>query len=157
MSKKILKREAAADKKETDQDRMAKIIDTALQYGAHCSEVKMSLQMSGIDYSTKSIERFIKDRHDMTFGEYRDYMMGIVRLKIKEKITSMALGGNVTLLIFAAKNLCGWLDKPHELDNQKSLNNIEDIVQRLNQHNQGVTNGTSNNKDKEEYETSDRN
>jgi len=63
----------------------------------------------------------------MTFSEYRNYMMGIVRLKIKEKITTLALGGNVTLLIFAAKNLCGWADR---IENKIEEAPTKDLIQQ---------------------------
>lgn len=98
-------------KKPEDRDAISKVIDTSLQYGATASECQLSLRMAGYDWCTKTIERFIADKYNCTFGEHRNYMMGVVRLKIKEKIVSTALQGNTALLIFAAKNLCGWADK----------------------------------------------
>lgn len=111
MSKKTDKKGLPETQKEYDRDRMAKVIDTALQYGATLNEAHLSCKLSGLDVSPKTIERFINEKHNMTFGEYKNYMMGIVRLRIKEKIATLALQGNTALLIFAAKNLCGWADK----------------------------------------------
>lgn len=111
MSKKNNKKEVVLTQRELDKDRLMKVVDTALQYGATMAETQLSAKLSQIDVSTKTIERLILDKHKMTFSEYRSYMMGIVRLRIKEKIATLALGGNTALLIFAAKNLCGWADK----------------------------------------------
>lgn len=111
MPRKIDKKGLPETQKEFDREKMSKVIDTALQYGATLNETHLSCKLSQIDVSPKTIERFINDKHGMTFGEYKNYMMGIVRLRIKEKIATLALQGNTALLIFAAKNLCGWADK----------------------------------------------
>lgn len=61
--------------------------------------------------SENTIERNIKEKHKMTFKEYKDLKMDKVRLKLQQKAISMGLGGHAAMLIFALKNLCNWTDK----------------------------------------------
>ena len=45
------------------------------------------------------------------FADARDQNMVHTRLKLIRKATSLAEEGNVPMLIFSLKNLCGWADK----------------------------------------------
>jgi hypothetical protein len=64
--------------------------------------------------SGKTVERFIREHFDMTFKEFRDLHMAHTRNSLVQKTIDLALSGNVTALIFALKNLCGWSDKYDE-------------------------------------------
>ena len=53
----------------------------------------------------------IREKHNMTFSEYREQKMAVVRRSLVAKALDMAVtGGNATMLIFCLKNLCGWTD-----------------------------------------------
>jgi hypothetical protein len=61
--------------------------------------------------SEDTLENMIKAEHGITFSEYRDKKMAGVRLGLVTKALDMAMGGNVTMMIFCLKNVCGWADK----------------------------------------------
>lgn len=61
--------------------------------------------------STRTIQRYITDEFKMDFREFRDTHMVHTRLSLIRKAIDMGEKGNVTMLIFALKNLCGWKDR----------------------------------------------
>lgn len=61
--------------------------------------------------SEDTIERYIQREHGVGFAAYREKRLDGTRLTLTQKMISLALGGNVTALIFCMKNLCGWSDK----------------------------------------------
>lgn len=61
--------------------------------------------------SERTIERIIKKHTDLTFVEFRDQNMVHTRHMIIREILQQCKKGNMTALIFASKNLCGWSDK----------------------------------------------
>ena len=61
--------------------------------------------------SEKTIERFIRDKHNLTFVDFRDQNMVHTRHGIIRKAIEKALAGDNTMLIFCLKNLCGWKDR----------------------------------------------
>jgi hypothetical protein len=106
--------------------------------------------------SDTHIENEIRRVHNVTFSEYRDAKMAFVKVKLVQQAIQMAVKGNATMLIFCLKNLCGWMDKPHELDTQKSILNIEDIVTRLNQQKEMNGNRNNQNEESDEATTTDQ-
>ena len=64
-----------------------------------------------MDCSSDTIERNIKEKHDMTFVQYREKKMATTRTRLIEKALSMAFSGDRVMLIFSLKNLCNWKDK----------------------------------------------
>lgn len=80
-----------------------KYFDSVLKYNATKLDCAELLQVS-----EDTIERRIKKKHDMTFAAYRNKKMSHTRLTLVQKALSMAKGGNVAMMIFALKNLCGW-------------------------------------------------
>lgn len=64
-----------------------------------------------LECSDTHIENEIKRVHKMTFSEYRESRMAFVKVKLIQQAIQMAIKGNVTMLIFCLKNLCGWADK----------------------------------------------
>jgi len=58
-----------------------------------------------------TIKLHIKDRFGETFTEYSNRKMSITKFKLMDKALKMAESGNVPMLIFSLKNLCGWSDK----------------------------------------------
>lgn len=99
------------------------VVDTALYYGATIKQLKFLLAKKGVDISERTIQRAIERDKDKTFTEYRDEHKGGLQLKLTQKAVEMALNGNVSMLIFCLKNLCGWSDKQEtEVKNDIKIN-----------------------------------
>lgn len=64
-----------------------------------------------LDVSEDTIENRIKEEHGCTFTEYSEKQVAPVQLKLAQKAINLALGGNVTMLIFCLKNINCWSDK----------------------------------------------
>lgn len=90
------------------------LVAVACDYNATAKQVLASLRSQGYDISLNTLEREIRRLYDCTFGEYRDKRVDQTRLRLVQKAVQMALDGNVTMLIFCLKNLCGWKDKTEE-------------------------------------------
>jgi hypothetical protein len=58
---------------------------------------------------------------------YREKRKDSLKIQLKNKAVTMALNGNVSMLIFCLKNLCGWSDnvqpvpEPEEAKNRIRL------------------------------------
>jgi len=57
------------------------------------------------------LEKRLRVEKNCTFREYRETKMSGTRVALARKAVKMALDGNVTMLIFCLKNLCGWTDQ----------------------------------------------
>lgn len=91
--------------------RPEKIIDwdklnAALQYGINLRDAAFFCDCSQDTLSVK-----IKENFGLSFPEYREKKMVKTRLTLLQKAHTIATSGNVTMLIFCLKNLCGWADK----------------------------------------------
>ena len=64
--------------------------------------------------SEDTIERRLREDHDMTFKEYHELKMGRTAVKLQQEAINQALKGNTTLMIFCLKNLAKWADKVEE-------------------------------------------
>lgn len=73
------------------------------------------------DCDEDTVSNHIKATYGISFSEFREQNMVHTRFMLIRKAISMAETGNVPMLIFALKNLCGWTDKPPELDKDKPL------------------------------------
>ena len=82
-------------------------LDAILQFKP---SVRTTAEMLNMSHDT--LERRIRSKHNMSFGEYRELKMGRVVLKLQQKAINKALDGDNTMLIFCLKNLCGWGDNP---------------------------------------------
>jgi hypothetical protein len=69
--------------------------DTAARFGCHFL----------------TIEKFINTHFKERFMEFREKCMEPTRAALVSKAIKMALEGNVQMLVFCLKNLCGWDDK----------------------------------------------
>jgi hypothetical protein len=90
------------------------VLDSILQFGASlldCSEL--------CEMSEDSIQRKIKEKHEMTFSEYRDKKMSRMRVKLLRKQYEGAMAGNTALLIWLGKQYLGQSDK-NESKNDES-------------------------------------
>ena len=95
-------------------------LDAMLQFGP---TLRFCADHFGVGVST--IERKIKELHNLTFAEYKDEKMDKVRLKLQQKAIQMALKGDRVMLIFCLKNLCKWADK---IDSNEDINIKSTIV-----------------------------
>ncbi len=64
-----------------------------------------------LEVSEDTIERRLREDHDMTFKEYHALKMGRTAIKLQQEAINMAFKGNTTMMIFALKNLAAWSDK----------------------------------------------
>lgn len=79
-----------------------------------------------LDVSERTIRNHIKQRFDMTFGEYADRKLSKTKVKLVSKAIEMANSGNNTMMIFCLKNICKWNDNNDvKLDVSKIEINID--------------------------------
>lgn len=64
-----------------------------------------------LDVEASTIDKWIKRTHGITFSEFREQKMVHTRFNLIRRALKMADDGNVVMLIFCLKNLCGWVDK----------------------------------------------
>lgn len=64
------------------------------------------------DCGTTTVEDAIRKHFDTSFRDFRDKNMVHTRYGLIRKAISMGDSGNVPMLIFSLKNLCGWSDQP---------------------------------------------
>jgi hypothetical protein len=119
------------------------IVDSVLSYGATMDMVSSALANKGMYFRKETIAHRIKEKYGMTFADYRASKMVGVKIQLIQRALNLALTRSDAMLIFCLKNLVGWVDKPQEADTQKSLQNIEDIVKRLNVIKGEKANGTN--------------
>jgi hypothetical protein len=67
---------------------------------------------------TSTVEVTIKRNFGITFTEFRAQNMVKCRHNLVRKAIQMGEDGNVPMLIFSLKNLCGWKDK-HEVSSEE--------------------------------------
>ena len=87
------------------------VVDAACQLNATANQVRQILKSQGYDICHNTLVREIERLYSLTFEEYRDEKVDLTRLKLVQKAVKMALEGNVTMLIFCLKNMCGWRDR----------------------------------------------
>lgn len=75
--------------------------------------IKPSLEDSAAFFKCdqKTIERVIRKEWDKTFVDFRQERMVHTRLMLQRDAVKMAKRGNVVMMIFCLKNMCGWADK----------------------------------------------
>ena len=66
---------------------------------------------SYFECSVDTIERAVEREHGMGFAEYRDQKKGKGLISLRRKQFALALGGNVTMLIWLGKQLLNQADK----------------------------------------------
>ena len=71
--------------------------------------------------SEDTLERRIKDDHGMVFTAYHQLKQGRMAIKLQQKAIDMAFSGNTTLMIFALKNLAGWVNETEITANTESI------------------------------------
>lgn len=87
-----------------------------------------------LDVDTSTIEKYIKRTYGCPFSEFREQNMVHTRFMIIREIIAQCKKGNMTALIYASKNLCGWVDKyesKHEVS--KSIDQIVTEAKKIKQ------------------------
>jgi hypothetical protein len=74
-----------------------------------CEDIAETLKIS-----SDSLTLRIKERYGLTFPEYKTKSLSKVRGSILAKQYELAIGGNVTLLIWLGKQYCNQTDKVEE-------------------------------------------
>lgn len=98
-----------------------------------CLSLGASLEITAnyLGTSEDTVERKIRQEKGLSFKNYREEKMSSVKLKLLQKAQTLALDGNVTMLIFCLKNLCGWADKMEQrtfsLDGNKLLEKAQEM------------------------------
>lgn len=110
------------------------VVDAACQLNATCRQVIEILASQGYSVSPSALVNAIKRLHGLNFEEFRDKKTDLTRLKLVQKAVKLALDGNVTMLIFCLKNMCGWRDR-HDISaeiGQKSVQaQVVDMIEQL--------------------------
>lgn len=83
-----------------------KVLDSILQFGAtliDCSEM--------LKVSEDTIQKRIRELHDLKFSEYRNRKMSRMRVRLLQRQFDSAMSGNTALLIWLGKQHLGQSDK----------------------------------------------
>jgi hypothetical protein len=64
------------------------------------------------EVSISKIEKYIREKWDVTFSVFRDQNMVHTRFNLIRTAIAKAEKGDNVMLIFCLKNLCNWRDKP---------------------------------------------
>jgi hypothetical protein len=91
------------------------LLNGLLQRGARLTDCAELLKCS-----KSIIEKKIRKQYQLSFGEYRDSKLSVLRMKLIDKaIDSALVHHNTAMLIFCLKNICKWTDK-QEIDHTSS-------------------------------------
>lgn len=96
------------------------VLDALLKF-----KISLAFCADHMKIGKETIVRRIREKHDMTFGEYHALKMEGTGTKLQQKAIEMALKGNATMLIFSLKNIAKWADKVDESVVQKLEINID--------------------------------
>jgi hypothetical protein len=104
-------------------------IDGLCKYHCTAQEIIAHLNIFGEDVSYNTIERRIKEKFGMTFGEYVSQKHdAFAKPKLRQLQWKAAEAGNVTMLIFLGKNYLGQSDKQDVAHSgEVSVSLIDDI------------------------------
>lgn len=113
--------------------QIAVLCDLLLNLGATWSDVRMELfrLMQGKDAkfdeipSESSLERLLLEHFECdNMTDYREKRKDSLKTQLKRKAVTMALSGNVAMLIFCLKNLCNWSDNIKEVPTVDEAKNM---------------------------------
>lgn len=125
--------------KTTDADgrqQIAMVTDILLNLGASWPDIRNELfRFSQTQFakfkdvpSESTLERLLLEHFECdNMTMYREKRKDSLKIQLKNKAVTMALAGNVSMLIFCLKNLCGWSDnvqpvpEPEEAKNRIRL------------------------------------
>lgn len=112
--------------------QVAQYCDLLLSLGASWPDVRVELfrlsqgKDSKFDEipSEASLERLVLDYFECSnMTDYRQKRRDSLKIQLKGKAVRMALGGNVSMMIFCLKNLCGWSDNVQQVPDPEDAKN----------------------------------
>lgn len=124
-----------AGKPKMDIDARAQIAqycDLLLSLGASWPDVRVELfrlsqgKDSSFDEvpSEATLERMVLEYFECSnMTDYREKRKNSLKIQLKGKAVRMALGGNVSMMIFCLKNLCGWSDNVQQVPDPEDAKN----------------------------------
>lgn len=125
---------AGKPKMEADaRAQIAMLCDLLLQLGARWPDIRVELfrLMQGKDAlysevpSEATLERMVLQHFECSnMTDYREKRRDSLKIQLKRKAVTMALGGNVGMLIFCLKNLCGWSDNVQVVPDKDEAKNM---------------------------------
>lgn len=84
-----------------------------------------------LEVNTSTIEKYIKRKYKVSYSVFRDQNMVHTRFMIIREILEQCKKGNMTALIYASKNLCGWVDKIENIQETEVKIIVDDSDQDL--------------------------
>lgn len=125
---------AKGEQNYSDDEKAAMIplMDVLLHIGASWPQVRSELfRVSCMQDalfrrvpSESALERMLLDHFGYAnMTEYREKQRDTLKVSLKGKAVTMALAGNVPMLIFCLKNLCGWADTVQQVPDTESAKN----------------------------------
>ena len=122
---------AKLGRKKVDVDY--KVLDALCQF-----RVRKDFVCDYLGVSLSTLEKRLNEDFGMTFTEYNELKMQRTGLKLQQKAIDLALGGNVTMLIFSLKNIAGWSDKVELSGSEeapiKTTFDIKNLVKKARQY-----------------------
>jgi hypothetical protein len=112
--------------------QLCMITDLLLQLGASWPDIRVELfrLSQGKDAlytevpAEATLERMVLKHFECSnMTEYREKRRDSLKIQLKRKAVTMALGGNVSMLIFCLKNLCGWSDNVQVVPDKEDAKN----------------------------------
>lgn len=112
--------------------QIAMLCDLLLCLGASWPDIRVELfrLMQGKDAkfdevpSQSTLEKIVCEHFEAAnLTELREKRKDALKIQLKRKAVSMALGGNVSMLIFCLKNLAGWSDNVQVVPDKEDAKN----------------------------------
>jgi hypothetical protein len=112
--------------------QIAMLCDLLLCLGASWPDIRVELfrLMQGKDAkfdevpSQSTLEKIVCEHFEAAnLTELREKRKDALKIQLKRKAVTMALGGNVSMLIFCLKNLAGWSDNVQVVPDPESAKN----------------------------------
>jgi hypothetical protein len=112
--------------------QIAMLCDLLLCLGASWPDIRVELfrLMQGKDAkydeipSQSTLEKIVCEHFDAAnLTELREKRKDALKIQLKRKAVTMALGGNVSMLIFCLKNLAGWSDNVQPVPTTDEMKN----------------------------------
>jgi hypothetical protein len=117
---------------EKEKAAMVPLIDVLLHIGASWPQVRSELFRVSCQQdspfkrvpSESALERMLLAHVDCAnMTEYKEKQKDTLKVSLKGKAVTMALAGNVPMLIFCLKNLCGWADTVQSVPDPENAKN----------------------------------
>lgn len=115
-----------------EKEAIVPLIDVLLHVGANWPQIRNEIFRVSCQQDSKfrrvpsesSLERMLLEHYDCpNMTVYKEKYKDTLKIALKGKAVNMALAGNVPMLIFCLKNLCGWADTVQAVPDPDSAKN----------------------------------